>query len=427
VGLRNMDYSARRTVTPTPTFSWCTWFVAIAALFFLQITQTLAATIFVAATMAYVLARPEAALKATTGSVIPWTYPVFALLSLLWSEHPDLTLRGALEFAFTTGAALVMARTLPLRSLLTVYLCAILAADAASLIDPRMAWNTAGLAMIGIFGSKNSFALTQGILILVSTWTLLDREHTLIVRMIALIAIVGGTYFIISAKSVDAIAGVISGLICSLFVFQSGSFPIRWRAILFCFCGILTVAVCALLAASTNDFFLWALQITGKDVTLTYRTALWNYAETMISQHPILGIGYEAFWVAGNPYAEDIWMRFDPSRHGFHFHNLWYQSAVELGYVGLALAILIVAATALGVVRWAFRSPNAESCFFLSYVVFIITRSFLEVDLFTQFAFTWVLFVAAWVYARQAWTVRASSPISSGGYSIGRHPSEFPP
>lgn len=402
MNLRKIDYSSRKIVTASPTFSWYTWFVAIAALFFLQITQTLAATVFVAATMAYVLARPGAALKAVAGSAIPWTYPALALLSLLWSEHPDVTLRGTLEFAFTTGAALVMARALPLRSVLTAFLCAILLTDAASLIDPRMAWNTAGLAMIGIFGSKNSFALTQGILILVSTWILLDRERGLIVRIVALVGVLGGTYFIIAAKSVDAIAGVISGLICSLLVFQLGSFPVRWRVALLSACVILTTAIGALFAASSGDFFAWALQITGKDPTLSERTFLWNYADILIAQRPTLGTGFEAFWVAGNPYAEDIWMRFDPSRQGYHFHNLWYQSGVELGYVGLALAILVVAATAVGVIRWVFRSPNPESCFFLSYVVFIVVRSFFEVDLFTQFSFTWMLFVAAWVYARQA-------------------------
>lgn len=402
VSLRQIDYSSRGSFSVIPSLSWCTWFAATAALFFVEIAQTAAATTFAVATAGYVLARPGTTLKAVVGSVIPWTYPALALLSLLWSEHPDVTLRGTLEFAFTTGAALVMARALPLRSVLIAFLCAILLADAASLIDPRMAWNTAGLAMIGIFGSKNSFALTQGILILVSAWILLDRVHGPIVRMLALVGVLGGIYFIIVAKSVDAIAGVISGLICSLLMFQLGSFPVRWRVALLSACVILTTAIGALFAASGGDFFAWALQITGKDPTLTERTFLWNYAKILIAQRPTLGTGYEAFWVAGNPYAEDIWMRFDPSRQGYHFHNLWYQSGVELGYVGLALAILVVAATAVGVIRWVLRSPNPESCFFLSFVVFIVVRSFFEVDLFTQFSFTWMLFVAAWVYAHQA-------------------------
>src|SRR5262249_46524696 len=85
---------------------------------------------------------------------------------------------------------------------------------------------------------------------------------------------------------------------------------------------------------------------------------------------------------------------------GYHFHNLWYQSAVDLGYIGLSLAILTVGITAIEVMRWVLRSSSPASCFFCGFVVFVIVRSTLEVDLFAQFSPMDAIFIAVFVYAR---------------------------
>jgi exopolysaccharide production protein ExoQ len=122
----------------------------------------------------------------------------------------------------------------------------------------------------------------------------------------------------------------------------------------------------------------------------------------LIEENPILGTGLQAFWVEGNPYAEEIWARYDQARTGFHFHNLWYETAVQLGYVGVAVAFVTVSAATIEVGRWVLRSPKPESSFFFAFVVFTDVRTYLEVDLFGQFFFSWVLFLVAWSYARQA-------------------------
>src|SRR5262249_33642549 len=115
--------------------------------------------------MVYMLTRPGLALKASFSSWVPWIYVIFAAMSVLWSQYPDWTLRASIQFAFSTGVFLVMVHALPAKSFLTVFLSAILLADAVSMANPRTAWNTGGLAMIGIFGSKNSFGLTQAFFI----------------------------------------------------------------------------------------------------------------------------------------------------------------------------------------------------------------------------------------------------------------------
>ncbi len=382
--------------------SWWVWFVAIAALFFLDIIPTLPVIVFMIGSMVYVLARPGLALKASFSSWIPWIYVIFAAMSVLWSQYPDWTLRASIQFAFSTGVFLVMVHALPAKSFLTVFLSAILLADVVSLASPRMAWNTGGLAMIGIFGSKNSFGLTQALLIQVGVWVLLDRGQRGLMRALALIGVVGGSVLMVAALSVGAVVALFGALACSLLAFNLHHFPPRSRVVCLCAGALLTAILCSFLIVFGDELFQAALQATGKSTTFSDRTPLWDVANKMMQEHPIGGVGFQAFWQHGNPYAEDLWRQFQPGRAGYHFHNLWYQSGVDLGYIGLGLAFLTVTITAIEVIRWVVRSPSPASCFFLGYVAFVIQRSMLEVDLFAQFSLTGAIFLAAFVYARQS-------------------------
>src|SRR5262245_8871759 len=347
--------------------------------------------------MVYVLARPGLALKASFSSWIPWIYVIFAAMSVLWSQYPDWTLRASIQFAFSTGVFLVMVHALPAKSFLTVFLSAILLADVVSLANPRMAWNTGGLAMIGIFNSKNSFGLTQALLVQVGVWVLLDHGQRGLMRALALIGVVGGAILIVAALSVGAVVALSGALACSLLAFNLRHFSPRSRVVILCAGALLTAILCNFLIVFGDELFQGALQLTGKGVTLSDRTQLWDMARKMMQEHPIGGVGFQAFWQHGNPYAEDLWRRFQPGRAGYHFHNLWYQSGVDLGYIGLGLALLTVAVTAIEVMRWVVRSPSPASCFFLGYVAFIILRSMLEVDLFAQFSFQCAIFLGAFV------------------------------
>jgi len=383
-------------------FPWWIWFVATGVLFFLDFIRTLPVIVFMAGSLIYVLARPGLAIKAIFSTWVPWIYAIFAALSVLWSQFPDWTLRASIQYIFSTGAFLVMAHALPAKSFLTVFLSALLVADAASLANPAMAWNTQGLAMIGIFGSKNSFGLVQAFLIQFSVWVLLDRSQPRLLRGLAAIGVVGGAFLITAAIAVGAIAALLGALACAFLAFNLGRFRPRSRIVILCGGGLVIAILSGFLIVFSDELFQAALQFTGKSSSLSDRTPLWDVAKKMIESYPVGGVGFEAFWQQGNPYAEDLWRRFNPSRAGYHFHNLWYQSAVDLGYIGLSLAILTVAITAIEVMRWVLRSPSPTSCFFFGFVVFILLHSPFEVELFAQFSNIMATFIAAFVYARQS-------------------------
>ena len=206
--------------------------------------------------------------------------------------------------------------------------------------------------MIGIFGSKNAFGTMQALLVQVGVWVLLDHGQRGLMRALALIGVVGGSVLIVAALSVGAVVPLFGALACSLLAFNLRHFPPRSRVVCLCAGALLTAILSSFLIVFGDELFQAGLQLTGKSADLSRRTELWDVAKQMMQEHPIGGVGYQAFWQHGSPYAEDLWRRFQGARSGYHFHNLWYESGVGLGYIGVGLTLLAVAITVIEVVRW---------------------------------------------------------------------------
>jgi exopolysaccharide production protein ExoQ len=396
---------AGRTLAGIPvSIDWLLCCVALTALEFLQYSQTLAAYTFTGATMICVVREPARALDAAYRGLVLWLFVALCTVSVLWSPASGTALRSALEIALTVGVSLVIARALSASSFLLAVMCALLIATAATLMNPHMAMNAGALALRGIFGSKNQMGLSQTLLMLVGAWVFLDARRSPMARGVALLGVAVGFSLSIAARSLDSTLVVIVALGCSYFAFRLNWAPPRWRpAILYgAILSMVLLFAFLLIATSNLDLFGQGLAFFGKDSTLTGRTVLWDRAAKMMQENPFLGTGLEGFWVAGNPYAEELWARFQPGRTGYNFHNEWYEMGVQFGYVGLAVVFLIVVGTSVRVLRWVVRSPTPASCFFLAFVVFIDIRSFVESELLSQFSMMTLLLVAARVYARRS-------------------------
>jgi exopolysaccharide production protein ExoQ len=323
-------------------------------------------------------------------------------LSVLWSPVPDISIRGAIQVALSTGAAFVLARGLAPRRFMLAVMAALLVAACASLLVRRAQVNEGVLTLVGIFGSKNQLGLSQAILLMVASWVFLDRKMRRPLRLLALFGAALAVALLIRARSLDATVVAVGALGCSYFAYKLSWFPRRWRPFILGVVVSLMIALFAVLLLFSDDLFGQGLQLLGKDSTLTGRTYLWQRATQMMHDNPVLGVGLQAFWVQGNPYAEELWARFQPGRSGYNFHNIWYEIGVHFGYVGLCIAVLIASVTSLSVMRWTLRSPEPASCFFLAVVIFADARTFVESELFGQFSLLAFLYVACFAYARHS-------------------------
>ena len=151
-----------------------------------------------------------------------------------------------------------------------------------------------------------------------------------------------------------------------------------------CACGVGAVALVTGVVAALNLGLLdFVLGIFGKDSTLTGRTYLWEQGWLAAQQHPVLGYGYAAYWIQGFADPERLWAEFYIStRTGFHFHNTYIETLVELGFIGMTILALIILRSFWGhVSKVVFGDWSADSVVLAGAVGLMLIRSFFEVEI----------------------------------------------
>ena len=127
------------------------------------------------------------------------------------------------------------------------------------------------------------------------------------------------------------------------------------------------------------------------DSTLTGRTIIWDFAQYEIDRSPLVGWGYQSFWLVGpdSPSIVDApgWVKMMPNAH-----NGYYDTMLEMGYAGLALLLVFIIATLHAIGRAADRDP-ARARLLLSLALFIILYNYFESLWMRGFEFLWVVFV----------------------------------
>lgn len=136
------------------------------------------------------------------------------------------------------------------------------------------------------------------------------------------------------------------------------------------------------------------------DSTLTGRTIIWAFVQYEIAHRPFVGWGYQSFWFVPNSPAlveAPGWVKMMPNAH-----NGYYDTMLELGYVGLALLLAFIFATLHAVGRIADREP-ARARLVLSLVLFVTCYNYFESLWMRGFEFLWVVFLIAAAEAGRYW------------------------
>jgi exopolysaccharide production protein ExoQ len=367
--------------------TWLLWTCCALSITFIIVVPTIPAIIFLGAVLLYCALFPARPYQALTWNFVPWVIVIYGALSVIWSEQPMQSLRGASQIALSVLAALMFAHGLRARSFIASIMFAFIASNVAYLFVPS------------VFGSKNMVGQSLAIVVLASFWVLLDRQQTTIVRLIALVALFAAPPIFISANSEGALLAGVLALACSLIPFLMRGLHPNTRTFLVCFGALVGGAAVTLSLLLFDNLFDLLLQSIGKDVSLTGRTLLWSHALSVIADHPF-GVGLQAYWNDSNIDAIRFWETFYIDNHyGFHFHDLWLETGVELGVIGIVIAAVTTLIVFFSVWRWVLQKPAPESCFFAGFVTFILARTVGEVELYAQFSMTSMLFLAGYYYA----------------------------
>jgi exopolysaccharide production protein ExoQ len=333
--------------------------------------------------------------------------PAFALLSTIWSDYPGVTSKHALELCLTAlGGLLLASSPAPAGALagawgsFALFMLVSLALGKTTDMNSFVA-NADEFVFAGLNGMKNLFGMTAAIAALTSLFMLsraASRKSALVFAGVLVILLVE-LYLVFAARSAGATIGL--ALAAVAFSVTACFGPVRpgGRIIACCLLVLLAAAVGVLVYAYKDVLASGTLSLFHKDSTLTGRSYLWYRSADFIRERPMLGRGFEGFWVQGNTDAEGLWRyaKMD-NRSAFNFHNTLIEFLVHFGIVGTALCLSVFLYACVRLFRRAILQPNVVSAFYIGFIVFEISRAPVESLTPQSVDFSTVLMFAALGY-----------------------------
>jgi len=314
-------------------------------------------------------------------------FALFACLSAFWSAAPGSSLRGGVQYLSHVVCALIAARVLHIRTLALGGLSGIALVLAYSLADGTHSYDPldGAYSLVGAFSSKNQLGFFASVGIYLAYAALVPLRERSLWGIFALVVGALSAYCLLasqSATSIIAVAVVLAACLCLRAMLH---FTPLVRRFVFLF-GIALALTGAFVAFNLGAFDA-LLGVFGKDATLTGRTYLWSEGMAAFREHPIFGVGYQAYWVQGFADAERLWEEFFiETRTGFHFHNTFIETLVELGLLGLLLLIPIFWSSLFPPLGRAVSDRrDLQAHILFGFGILLVVRSAVEVDVINPY------------------------------------------
>jgi O-antigen ligase len=302
------------------------------------------------------------------------------VLSTLWSDYPELTLRRASRELLEAIALVTLAACFSsARAMLGVLFRAFViigCLDLASAVIFSDSHTDLGFA--GIHGHKN---VAGEFFVVALPVYLLGTLHKEISgsRLLGLFSLMAGIAMLVATQSKTSAGAIVFGLAALLparYLFRRNP-SLRVSSQLLFLLGLLC-AVAVILNWGPSDL----LNSLIGDPTLTGRDQIWLYVTQKFNASPVFGVGYGAVWQVGPEIEAAL------KRAGLIFvfneaHNGYLDIAAQLGAVGvLCLVIFLIATLRNSLSYWAtteendFRGAGALTIyFFWALVLSNITES----------------------------------------------------
>lgn len=374
-------------------------FFTILGLTLLPLLGSKGALMFLMGGMILMVTGPDRVFRAARREWLLIAMATWCLVSFAWSDYAGVSLRYGIQLMLTILISLTICQRIGPQALVKIVLLTHFIAGILSLASGNTRED--GLGYLGIYGSKNALAFAMGLLFLVGLAVLLDSRMSWRWRLLALIGAALGATLMVMGQSTGALAAVAVSVaaVGPLMLLRRMQAPTRLVVIVLSI--VLAAAVGVMITTIMDEIALQFLNATGKDMTLTGRTELWGIAIGEIMERPLRGVGFQAFWVLGNPLAEELWAIFGiEARSGFNFHSTLISNAVEIGLIGVTLQAVLFFTAVYFVLSWAMQARSAASLFLAVLMVRQLILMWVEVVYFFQFDIATVLVVAALYYGR---------------------------
>lgn len=353
-------------------------------------------------------------------------FAVFACLSVFWSAAPGMTARTGVQYLSHVVCALIAMRTIDIRTLVRGALAGVGIVLTYSLLfgvyhlDPL----DGTFSFVGAFSSKNQlgFYASLGIYFAFIAPVAL-RERGLWLAAAGAVGLISA-YSLLASQSATSVLTAVAIVGCWLGMRAVGMLSPGHRKGLFL--GAVVVGGITAVAATYGGGVDLVLGLFGKDSTLTGRTYLWQQGIQAALSSPVVGVGYQAYWVQGFSEPERLWEEFFiATRSGFHFHNTFIEAMVETGAIGLVLLCNVLLVTVFGhIKRLLAYDHHTESSVFFGVAMLLFVRAFVEIDIMNPYHVGSFLlyFAAGKLTIRQGRRVVTERRLAEGRVLASHHP-----
>jgi O-antigen ligase len=339
-----------------------------------------------------------------------WIAPLLALLSILWSDAPDLTLRRSTSLLGSTCFGVFLALRFEVEERIRfVAVCVLILACLSVLLV--LFFPDVGLMDIygarlwrGVFGHKNYLAraMALGALAFLILAFRPSRSRWAAVGVAVCVAVGIASH----SASGTILIGVTLVAAATLRIVQGLPGELRPSA-------LAIVTLLALVGTGAAVVFAdQVLGLVGRDSTLTGRIYIWQASLKEIGVQPWLGYGYGAVWYTDRPGGVSPIITHNVGFDPLTAHSGFFDLLLELGVVGLLALALPFTLCAIRGVAWITRHDSPIYLWPVAYLVFFAVSNVAESELLRQNSVFWVLFAATVVEATKA--PRGQAPGESG-------------
>jgi O-antigen ligase len=316
-------------------------------------------------------------------------YLALAGTSILWSVRPELSFTR-----FVTQAMLVTSIVLPTMLadrtadiMRGVFLCFALGVILNVFIvlgqEPIIDYNGEIIGYPGYFDFKGTLGEFAAIAFLLSLHEIRYPGHR---RALSMIVIVIATWLMFVSKSKGSLGlAIIAPFLAQLTLIAGKRMRLSPATILW------PIALCYEILCSIDLNFAnrisWHLY---GNYTYSGRTIIWDFANYEIARRPLLGWGFQSFWI-GNDAPATVeapgWVK-----AMMQAHNGYLDTQLDTGYVGLAFLVIFIIATLHAIGRVVDRD-SGRARLLLSVALFIILINGLESTWMRGMDTLWLMFL----------------------------------
>jgi exopolysaccharide production protein ExoQ len=303
-------------------------------------------------------------------------FTAYTLATSAWAASPEISANRGGRMAIVVLVAIYMTQHYAAEDLARLLTTSFLVSACASVLMVAVAPDLGTSALAGQSGAwrgammhRNGLGGMAAIGLIVSMGSPHIRSSLLGLTTAALLLVL-----LIMSRSATATVETFGAGCSALYLGQFVRAEKETERLFLAAVGLLLIGICGWALYFGDDL----TALIGRDASFTGRTVVWNAAQIAIDQKPLWGYGH-GFWISASPALREVmnYLGWAPPEA----HNTWLDICLQLGGVGLGLAVGLWSLAALYSARAVFIYRRYDAVIWIALLIAMFLRSFSETEL----------------------------------------------